>query len=180
VSRVGKLPITIPDGVTLKIDGSKVDAKGPKGELSVTVNSDMQLKIDDGVVTVERPSESKEHRSFHGLTRALINNIVEGVTKGFEKRLEIVGVGYRAEVKGKNLLVSAGYSHQILVIPPENVELSTEGKGNNIVIVRGIDKVVVGQLAAKIREIRKPEPYKGKGIRYVGEVVRKKAGKSAA
>lgn len=178
MSRVGKLPIIIPEGVTLSIDGDKVDAKGPKGELSVTFNSEMQLKLEDGVLTVERPSEAKQHRAYHGLTRSLINNIVEGVTKGFEKKLEIVGVGYRAEIKGKNLLISVGYSHQILVIPPEGVELATEG--NNAIFVRGIDKVVVGQLAAKIRQIRKPEPYKGKGIRYSGEEVRKKTGKSAA
>ena len=177
MSRVGKLPITIPEGVTVNIDGNKVDAKGPNGELSVTVNSEMQLKIEDGVLTVERPSEAQQHRAFHGLTRALVNNIVEGVSIGFQKKLEIVGVGYRAEMKGKNLLVSVGYSHQILVMPPDGVELATEG--NNVILVKGIDKVVVGQLAAKIREIRKPEPYKGKGIRYSNEAVRKKVGKSA-
>ena len=178
MSRVGKLPINIPNGVAVTIKDNLVTAKGAKGELSVKINPEMQLKMDDGVITVDRPSESKQHRSFHGLSRSLVNNIVEGVSTGFEKRLGIVGVGYRAEMKGNNLLLSVGFSHQILFVPSEGLELATEG--NNVIIVRGIDKVLVGQIAAKIRKVRPPEPYKGKGIRYANEVVRKKAGKSAA
>jgi large subunit ribosomal protein L6 len=178
VSRVGKMPINIPAGVTVTVNKNHVTAKGPKGELWVNINPEMKISIDEGVLTVESPSESKQYQAFHGLSRALVNNIVQGVTTGFEKRLEIVGVGYRAELKGKKLLLSVGYSHQILIIPPEEIELSTEG--NNVIIVRGINKVLVGQITANIREVRPPEPYKGKGIRYANEVVRKKAGKSAA
>ena len=178
MSRVGKLPIALPDGVSVTIEGNLVTAKGPKGEMSVEIHPDMELKLEDGVLTVHRPTESKEHRSIHGLSRALVNNIVEGVSKGFEKRLEVVGVGYRAEMKGRNLLLSVGFSHQVLMVPPEGIELSVEG--NNIIVVKGIDKVLVGQVAANIRAVRPPEPYKGKGIRYVDEVVRKKAGKTAA
>lgn len=178
MSRVGKLPITIPDAVTLDIKDNFVTAKGPKGELSVAVHQDMVLKVEDGTLTVARPSESREHRSMHGLYRSLVNNVVEGVANGFEKRLEIVGVGYRAEMKGKNLLLSVGYSHDILFKPSDGIEISTEG--NNVVVIRGIDKQLVGQVAAKIRSFRKPEPYKGKGIRHVDEHVRRKAGKTAA
>ena len=178
MSRVGKMPINIPEGVAVTFKKSFVTAKGPKGELSVNINPEMKVSLDDGVLTIVRPSESKEHKAFHGLSRALVNNIVQGVTNGFEKRLEIVGVGYRAEIKGKKLLLSVGYSHQVLFIPPEEIVFSTEG--NNVIIVQGIDKVLVGQISAKIRKVRPPEPYKGKGIRYANEVVRKKAGKSAA
>lgn len=178
MSRVGKLPITIPDAVTLDIKGNTVTAKGPKGELSVAINEDLELKVEDGTLTVARPSESKEHRSMHGLYRTLVSNVVEGVNTGFEKRLEIVGVGYRAEMKGKNLLLAVGFSHDILFKPSDSMEITTEG--NNVIVIRGIDKQLVGQVAAKIRSFRKPEPYKGKGIRYAGEVVRRKAGKTAA
>lgn len=178
MSRVGRLPIDIPDGVTLTIEKNSVSAKGPKGELAVKVNPDMRLKIEEGVLTVERPSDSKPHRAYHGLTRALINNVVQGVTSGFQKKLQIEGVGYRAELRSGKLLLSVGYSHQILIIPPDGITFSVEG--NNSIIVAGIDKVLVGQVAAKIREVRPPEPYKGKGIRYADEIVRKKAGKSAA
>jgi len=178
VSRVGKIPISIPDGVSIDFKNNYVTAKGPKGELGVQIHPDMKLTLKDGTLTVDRPSESKEHRSLHGLSRTLVANIVQGITSGFEKRLEIVGVGYRAELKGKKLLISVGYSHQILYIPPESIEAAVEG--NNVVIIRGIDKVLVGQVAAKIRSFRPPEPYKGKGIRYADEVVRKKAGKTAA
>jgi len=180
VSRVGKLPITIPNGVTLDIKKNVVTAKGPKGELSVEASSEMQLTLKDGVLTIERPSESKPHRAQHGLYRALIANIVKGVSEGFEKRLEIIGVGYRAEIINKNLLLGLGFSHDILFKPPEGIEITTEGKGNNIIIVKGIDKQLVGQVAAKLRALRPPEPYKGKGIRYEGETVRRKAGKTAA
>ncbi len=178
MSRVGKLPITIPDAVTLDIKDNFVTAKGPKGELSVAVHRDMEIKVEDGTLYVKRPSETQEHRSMHGLYRSLVNNIVEGVTSGFEKRLEIIGVGYRAEMKGKNVQLSLGLSHDILFKPSPDIEISTEG--NNIIVIRGIDKQLVGQIAAKIRSFRKPEPYKGKGIRYVDEHVRRKAGKTAA
>lgn len=178
MSRVGKQPITIPAAVTVDVKNNVVTAKGPKGELSVAVNKDMKLTVKDGALTVERPSDDKEYRAMHGLYRALVNNIVEGVSKGFERRLEIVGVGYRAEMKGKNLKVSLGYSHDILFKPSDNIQISTEG--NNVIVVRGINKALVGQVAAKIRSFRPPEPYKGKGIRYAGETVRRKAGKSAA
>jgi len=178
VSRVGKQPISIPDAVTLDIKDNLVTAKGPKGELSVAVHKDMILKIEDGALTVSRPSDAKEHRAMHGLYRTLVNNVVEGVTKGFEKRLEIVGVGYRAEMKGKSVLLSVGYSHDILFKPTANIEISTEG--NTTIVIRGIDKELVGKVAAKIRSFRPPEPYKGKGIRYAGEQVRRKAGKTAA
>jgi len=178
VSRIGKTPIPVPAGVTVKIDGKTVNAKGPKGELSLSVHPEMSLKMEDGKIVVERPSNGKMHRSLHGLSRTLVANIVEGVTKGFEKKLEIIGVGYRAEMKGKRLVVTIGYSHPIMFAPPDEIQISTEG--NNIVVVRGIRKDLVGQVAAKIRSFKPPEPYKGKGIRYVGEVVRKKAGKTAA
>ncbi|MBN1481445.1 50S ribosomal protein L6 [candidate division KSB1 bacterium] len=178
MSRIGKQPIVIPDAVTLDVKGNIVTAKGPKGELSVSINKNVHLKIDNGTATVTRPSDEKESRAMHGLYRSLVNNIIEGVTAGFEKRLEVVGVGYRAEMKGKNLFLSLGFSHDILFKPSEGIELATEG--NNTIIVRGIDKVLVGQVAAKIRSFRPPEPYKGKGIRYAGEQIRRKAGKTAA
>jgi len=178
VSRVGKAPIHLPEGVEVKIANSVVTVKGPKGELSLPINSEMILDIDGNTVTVKRPTESKAHRSMHGLTRTLIDNCVKGVTTGFEKKLEIVGVGFRAEVKPKGLMLSIGYSHPIFFVPPAGIEI-TAGK-DNIITVRGIDRQLVGQVAAKIRSQRKPEPYKGKGLRYVGEVVRRKAGKTAA
>ena len=178
MSRVGKQPITIPDAVTLDIKDSVVTAKGPKGELSVAISPELKMSIEDGTLTVERPTEEKRHRELHGLYRSLINNIVVGVTTGYEKRLEIVGVGYRAEMKGKNLLLAVGFSHEILFRPLDDIQISTEG--NNTIVIKGIDKQQVGQVAAKIRSFRPPEPYKGKGIRYVGEQVRRKAGKTAA
>lgn len=178
MSRVGKQPITIPDAVTLNIKDGLVTAKGPKGELSVAISPELKMTLKDGTFTIERTSEEKRQMQIHGLYRTLVNNIVEGVTVGFEKRLEIVGVGYRAEMKGKNLLISVGFSHDILFRPSEEIEISTEG--NNVIIIKGIDKQLVGQVAAKIRSFRPPEPYKGKGIRYAGETVRRKAGKTAA
>ena len=177
MSRVGKLPIKLPDAVNLDFAGNFITAKGPKGELSVNVHPDMKIKLENSILTIERPSETKEHRSLHGLNRSLVANIIQGVNEGFEKRLEIIGVGYRAELKGKNLYLSLGYSHQIVFVPPEVIDISLEG--NSVIIVRGIEKALVGQVAAKIRSLRPPEPYKGKGIRYLGEVVRKKAGKTA-
>lgn len=179
MSRIGKLPIQVPDDVNVNISGNLITAKGPKGELSVDVHPEMILSFQDGEIVVKRPTDGKEHRSLHGLSRSLVNNIIVGVKTGFEKKLEIVGVGYRAELRGADRLVlSLGFSHQIMFIPPEGVEVAVEG--NNVIVVKGIRKDLVGQVAAKIRSFRPPEPYKGKGIRYADEVVRKKAGKTAA
>ncbi len=178
MSRVGKAPIPIPAGVKVEIADDQVTAVGPKGQLSIRVHPDLKIVREEDRLRVERPSDNKLHRSLQGLTRTLIANIVDGVNNGYEKRLEIIGVGYRAEMKGKSLLLNLGYSHPILFVPPEEIQLSVEG--NTIIVVRGIHKELVGQVAAKIRSFKKPEPYKGKGIRYVGEYVRKKAGKTAA
>lgn len=178
MSRVGKAPITIPDGVKVDVVNNLVTAIGPKGQLSTQLHHDLQVTIEKGQILVQRPNNAKMFRSLHGLSRTLIANIIEGITKGYEKRLEIIGVGYRAELKGKKLLISLGYSHPILFIPPDEIQIAVEG--NNIIVIRGIHKELVGQIAAKIRSFKKPEPYKGKGIRYVGEYVRKKAGKTAA
>jgi large subunit ribosomal protein L6 len=177
MSRIGKQPIAIPSGVDVAIDGSRVTVRGPKGTLEQTLHRDMGLSMDDGTLRVERPSDERLHRSLHGLTRTLIANMVEGVTNGFEKRLEIVGVGYRATLKGSDLELSVGYSHTVSFPPPEGIEF--EVPAPNRIVVRGIDKQRVGEVAANIRKVRKPEPYKGKGIRYEGEYVRKKAGKAA-
>lgn len=178
MSRVGKAPIPVPEGVTVNIDKQLVSAKGPKGELFVKIPAEIIIEREEGSLVVKRPSDSKSHRSLHGLSRTLIANIVEGVHTGFTKRLEIIGVGYRAELKSEKLLLSLGYSHQVLFIPPEEISIVVEG--NNVINVQGIDKQLVGQVAAKIRSFRPPEPYKGKGIRYSDEVVKKKAGKTAA
>jgi len=178
VSRVGKAPISIPDGVQVDVTNNLVTATGPKGTLAYQVDPRLIVKMENGTLEVQRPNDDKIVRSLHGLTRTLVDNVVEGVSKGFEKKLEIIGVGFRAEMKGTHLLLSLGYSHQIIVAPPEGITLATEG--NNIVVVRGNSKELVGQIAAKIRSLRKPEPYKGKGVRYLGETVRKKAGKTAA
>jgi large subunit ribosomal protein L6 len=179
VSRVGKAPITIPAGVKVDIaQNNQVNVTGPKGQLSVQLHHEMQVVVEGGQILVKRPSDTKTLRSLHGLSRTLVANLIEGVTKGYEKRLEIVGVGYRAEMKGKKLQISLGYSHPVLFVPPEEVQISVEGNTN--IVVKGIHKELVGQIAAKIRSFKKPEPYKGKGIRYQGEYVRKKAGKTAA
>ncbi len=178
MSRVGKKPIPIPDKSKVEIDGRKITVTGAKGVLSRTIHPDISVKIEDNNVIVTRPSDSKEHRSLHGLTRALINNMVEGTHTGFSKELEIIGVGYRAENKGKMLILHLGYSHPILFVPPEGVTATAVPKSNKIVVA-GIDKELVGEAAAKIRGFRKPEPFKGKGVRYTGEYVRSKAGKSA-
>lgn len=177
MSRVGKLPIEIPQSIEVKIDGNTVTAKGSKGELQVTIHPDMSLNVSDGLIKVSRPSDSKLHRSLHGLSRSLVGNIIDGVSKGFSKKLEIQGVGYRAEIKSGRLVLQLGYSHPIVMHPPEGIDVSVEG--NNLITVAGIDKQLVGQVAAKIRSFKPPEPYKGKGIRYVGEYVRRKAGKTA-
>ena len=178
MSRVGKAPILIPDGVTVDVKKNLITAKGPKGELSRKIHPDMKIKMAEGRIVVSRPTENKLHKSLHGLSRTLLANLFEGVSKGYEKRLEIVGVGFRAELRSKRLILSIGYSHQIVFVPPDEIALSVEG--NNIIIIKGINKELVGQVAAKIRSFRPPEPYKGKGIRYQGEVVKKKAGKTAA
>lgn len=177
MSRIGRAPIAVPEGVEFVQDGPIVTVKGPKGELTQQVPREMKIALADGVITVSRPTDSGSHRSLHGLTRTLVANMVEGVTKGFEKRLEIVGVGYRASLKGESLELLVGFSHPVLVEPPEHVTFETPQV--TVVLVKGIDKQVVGQVAAKIRAVRPPEPYKGKGIRYAGEYVAKKVGKRA-
>jgi len=177
VSRIGKKPIAVPEGVEIDVKPGKVSVKGPKGELSQAVSPDMRVSQDNGTLTVERPTDRGEHRALHGLTRSLIANMVEGVTGGFEKRLEIQGGGYRARLQGKTLELSVGYSHPVSVTAPEGIEFEVPTPTQ--VIVRGIDKQLVGEIAARIRRTRPPEPYKGKGIRYAGEHVRRKVGKRA-
>ncbi len=176
MSRVGRMPITVPPGVAVNIKQAEVTVTGPKGELHRRFNPDMSITLDDSNLTVSRPSDSRVHRSLHGLTRSLLANMVEGVTRGFEKGLEIVGVGYRAEKVGDKLVLRIGFSHLVEVSPMPGVSLSVEG--NNRIKVTGIDREVVGEMAARIRAIRPPDAYKGKGIRYVGETVRLKAGKA--
>jgi large subunit ribosomal protein L6 len=177
MSRIGRKPISVPDSVTVEVAPGSVAVKGPKGELSQQLSADMKVEQADGTVTVERPTDRGEHRALHGLTRSLIANMVEGVTDGFEKRLEIQGVGYRASLKGKSLEMALGYSHPVSIEPPEGIEFEVPQPTE--VIVRGIDKQLVGQVAADIRKRRPPEPYKGKGIRYRGEHVARKVGKRA-
>ena len=176
MSRIGRLPISIPAGVDVKIDGQQVTVKGPKGELSLVVKSPIEAKIEDGQVLVTRPDDERESRSLHGLTRTLISNQIVGVTDGYTKGLEIVGTGFRVAAKGASLEFALGFSHSITVDPPAGISFVVEG--NNKLTVVGIDKQAVGEVAANIRKLRKPEPYKGKGVRYAGEVVRRKAGKS--
>jgi large subunit ribosomal protein L6 len=177
MSRIGKQPVEIPSGVTVDVAGDTVNVKGPGGALSQRVDPDKKVTVADGEVRVERPSDEREHRALHGLTRSLIANMVEGVTKGYEKRLEIQGVGYRAALKGKDIELQVGFSHPVNFPAPQGIEF--EVPAPNRITVKGIDKQLVGETAARIRRIRKPEPYKGKGIRYEGEYVRKKAGKAA-
>jgi large subunit ribosomal protein L6 len=177
MSRIGKKPLAIPDGVTVEIKPELVSVKGPKGELDQAVSGDMKVLQTDGTLTVERPTDRGEHRALHGLTRSLIANMVEGVTQGYEKRLEIQGVGYRARLQGKALELSVGYSHPISVTAPDGIEFEVPAPTQ--IVVRGIDKQLVGEVAARIRRTRPPEPYKGKGIRYEGEHVRRKVGKRA-
>ncbi len=178
MSRVGKLPVPIPDKTKVQLAGQKLSVTGPKGTLDLNVHSDMTVKVEGNNVLVARTSDNKKQRALHGLTRALINNMMHGVTQGYSKELEMVGVGYRAEIKGHSLVLALGYSHPIVLNPPKGVALSVDPKENKIK-VEGIDKELVGQVAAKIRSFRKPEPYKGKGVRYVGEFVPHKAGKTA-
>jgi large subunit ribosomal protein L6 len=177
VSRIGLMPVPLPKGVTVNIEGSTVQVKGPKGELVRTLNPEMQIKLEENRLLVERPTDQRRHRALHGLTRALLNNMVLGVSQGFTRRLEIEGVGYRAEIQGKNLVLNVGYSHPVVVEPPPGISFEVE-KGTRVFAVLGADKEMVGEMAARIRRIRPPEPYKGKGIRYQGEHVRRKAGKA--
>lgn len=177
MSRIGQLPIVVPAGVDVKIKGTHVRVKGPKGELQHTFPADMAISLEDGEVVVKRPSDEREHRAFHGMTRSLINNMVLGVSTGFSKVLEINGVGYRAELEGNNLILNVGFSHPVKVEPPEGIEFEVDARTRQIVI-KGYDKQVVGHVAADIRKVRPPEPYKGKGIKYLDERIRRKAGKA--
>ncbi len=176
MSRIGKLPINIPQGVEVKIEGNLVTVKGPKGQLERKLHKDMIINVSDNVITIDRPSDEKLHRSLHGLTRTLVNNMVEGVTKGFERGLELVGVGYRAAKEGRNLVLTVGYSHPVKMEPKPGIEVEVPVPTK--IIVKGADKEAVGALAANIRKVREPEPYKGKGIKYDNEVIRRKVGKA--
>lgn len=177
MSRIGKLPIEIPSNVEMKLENGLVSVKGPKGELNQKVDPGLKLEREDGVLHVKRPNDERKWRSLHGLTRTLINNMVVGVTEGYSKSLDIEGVGYRAEKKGKGLLLLVGYSHPIYFVPPTGINIDVPAATK--IVVSGINKVLVGHIAAKIRAFRPPEPYKGKGIRYEGEHIRRKAGKTA-
>jgi large subunit ribosomal protein L6 len=177
MSRIGRAPITLPAGVDVSVAGSHVSVKGPKGHLEQDFRPEMAILLEDGTLRVERPSDERLHRSLHGLTRTLLANMVTGVTEGYEKRLEIVGVGYRAMMKGSDLELALGFSHPVVIAAPPGIEFEVPQPTR--ITVRGIDKQLVGEVAAEIRKLRKPEPYKGKGIRYEGEYVRKKAGKAA-
>ena len=177
MSRIGRMPVEIPNGVEVDIKGSHVRVKGPKGELSHTFPADMSIAMKGGQVEVTRPSDERTHRALHGMTRALINNMVVGVSTGFQKTLEINGVGYRAEMKGKDLVLNVGYSHPVVVEPPTGISFEVDARTRQIKIL-GYDKQQVGQVAANSREVRPPEPYKGKGIKYLEEKIRRKAGKA--
>jgi large subunit ribosomal protein L6 len=176
MSRIGRLPITVPAGVDVTIDGRMVTVKGPKGSLSRSLHPDITVSREDATIVVTRPTEQKTHKQLHGLTRTLVNNMVVGVTDGYRKGLEITGVGYRAALSGRKLQLNLGYSHQIEIDPPEGITFEVENPTRLAVV--GIDKELVGQIAAKVRSTRKPEPYKGKGVRYSGEYIRRKAGKA--
>jgi large subunit ribosomal protein L6 len=183
MSRIGKLPVNLPKGVTVSVsDANVVSVKGPLGELHQAVNKDLKVELVGNEIIVSRPTESKEHKSLHGLYRALINNMVVGVSEGYKKNLELVGVGYRAEAKGQNLEMSLGFSHEVILQLPDEVkvETKTERRANPIITLTSIDKQLIGHVVAKIRSLRPPEPYKGKGIKFVGEQLRRKAGKSAS
>jgi large subunit ribosomal protein L6 len=183
MSRIGKLPVSLPKGVTIHVsDSNEISVKGPLGELKQRINTDLKVEVVDNTIVLSRPSESKSHKSLHGLSRALIANMVVGVSEGFKKELELVGVGYRAEAKGQQLEMSLGYSHEIILQVPDEVkvETKTERRSNPVITLTCIDKQLIGHVAAKIRSLRPPEPYKGKGIKFVGEQLRRKAGKSAS
>lgn len=177
MSRIGKMPIPLPKGVKVDLQGNMVSVTGPKGTLSGSFNPEMNLEVEDGVLMVKRPSDSRQHRAFHGLTRALLNNMVTGVSEGFTRNLVVEGVGYRAEMNGSDLVLYVGYSHPVTIKPEKDMSFAVEDRGKRIV-VSGIDKQRVGEIAAQIRKTRPPEPYKGKGIRYADEIVRRKAGKT--
>ena len=181
MSRIGRAPIAIPAGVTVTVDGNTVTVKGPKGQLSETVHDDITVKVEDNHIIVERPSDDREHRAQHGLYRALIHNMVVGVSEGYKKELELVGVGYRASNQGNIIELSLGYTHSIFIqLPPEvKVETKSERNKNPLIILESCDKQLLGQVCSKIRSFRKPEPYKGKGVKFVGEEIRRKSGKSA-
>ncbi len=176
MSRIGRMPITVPSGVDVKVADNLVTVKGPKGTLSQQFSKELEIKLEDGTLTVARPSDDKKHRSLHGLTRTLIHNMIEGVVNGYSKTLEIDGVGYRAAKQGKNVVMNLGFSHQVIV--PETEDIQLDVPQPNLVVVKGIDKQKVGQYAAEIREKRPPEPYKGKGIHYLGERIIRKEGKA--
>lgn len=180
MSRIGKLPVSLVSGVTTEISSDVIVVKGPKGQLSFDIPSGISVAEEDGTLFVSRDNDEKQTRAFHGLTRACVSNMVEGVTKGFEKKLEIHGVGYRAQASGNKINLTLGFSHPVEMNAPEGVTVEMDKEAKNIIIVSGPDKQSVGEFAANIRKLRKPEPYKGKGIRYLGEYVRRKAGKSAA
>jgi large subunit ribosomal protein L6 len=177
VSRIGRMPVVVPEGVEIKIEGSHVWMKGPKGELERGFRSEMSIKLQEGFIKVERPSDEPQMRAFHGLTRALLNNMVLGVSEGFEKTLQVEGVGYRPEKEGEDLVLHLGFSHPVHISAPTGITFDVDTRAR-LVKVKGIDKELVGRIAADIRKIRPPEPYKGKGIRYLGEYVRRKAGKA--
>lgn len=177
MSRIGKKPVEIPKGVNVTLNGQNVKVKGPKGELEFDVHSNIKISVEQNQILLTRNNDEKENRALHGLSRALLQNIIIGVTEGYSKTLDLVGVGYRVELKGKNLLVNIGYSHPIYFIPPDGITIQTPTQTQ--IIVSGIDKQLVGLVASKIRAIRKPEPYKGKGIKYSNEFIRRKAGKTA-
>ena len=176
VSRIGKMPIPIPSSVEVRVEGTQVTVKGPKGELSRQLDPALGVEVSDGQLTVKRPTDQPRHRALHGLTRSLLANMVTGVSQGFSKVLELQGVGYRAQKQGDNLVLSVGFSHPVQIVPPPGIQLGVEGTSR--LVVQGIDKQLVGQVAADIRAVRPPDPYKGKGIRHVGEKVRRKAGKA--
>jgi large subunit ribosomal protein L6 len=176
MSRIGRKPVPVPNGVTVTVNGPAITVKGPKGELSRKLHPDMQVKVENGTVTVDRPSDEDRHRALHGLTRSLIANMVEGVTQGYKKQLEITGVGYKAEVKPFGLQLALGYSHPVEYRAPAGIKLTAPQP--IVVVIEGADKEKVGQVAAEIRALRKPEPYKGKGVKYQGEQIRRKAGKA--
>ncbi len=176
MSRIGKMPIAIPAGVEVKLTGNVIEVKGPKGQLTKELHPDMIIEQEDGFIHVKRPSESKEHRSLHGLTRTLVANMVQGVTEGFSRNLEIHGVGYRAAKQGNKLVLTLGFSHPVEIVPEPGIEIDVPAPTR--ITIRGIDKELVGQTAAVIRDLRRPEPYLGKGIRYEGERIRRKAGKA--
>ena len=177
MSRIGKQPVEIPSGVTVNVKRNEVTVKGPKGELKRSFDPDLSIKEEDGSLVITRPTDQRQHRALHGLTRALVQNMVTGVSEGYEKRLRIIGTGYRAEMQGDDLRLSLGFSHDVQIVPPPTVQFQVEDRGS-LIIITSINKELIGQVAADIRNLRPPEPYKGKGVRYEGEYVRQKAGKA--